>query len=102
MTQRGLEGAQALVDRDQLDDGRPGQDQVLERGLDAAEGPHNLLHDAEAYRSAYNARAERHVGHQHASLQISVADDVEVEIVEVKAKVVAPYLAEQHPKRRRL
>ncbi len=41
-------------------------------------------------------RRQRDVGHQHARLQVAVAGDVEVEIVEVDAEVVAPHVGEQH------
>ena len=102
VVQRRLEGAQALVDRDQLDDRRPGIDQVLERRLDPAEGAQDLLHDAEGDAAGNDGRRERDVGHEDVGLQVAVAGDVEVEVVEIQAEIVAAHVREQLGERRRL
>src|SRR5690349_6547178 len=42
----GFERAQAVIDRDQVDDRAPGRDEILKRGPDLPECPDDLVHRA--------------------------------------------------------
>src|ERR1700730_12352498 len=95
VVQRRLESQQALVDRQKLDDRRPGVDQVLERRSHAAKGAEILLHDAERKTGGGNGGAECHIRNEYAGLQVSVASDIEIEIVEIDAEIVAADIIEE-------
>src|SRR6185437_11522042 len=91
----GLECAQALINRDQVDDGAPGSDQILKRGSDLPERPDDLVHHAERDSAGDDGWSHQNVGENGVGLQIDVAADVEVQEVQIKPEIVPANVDEQ-------
>ena len=92
---RRLEGAQALVDRQELDHDGPGVDQVLERGAHLVERVQDLVHQPERDGADHDARGEHHVAEDVVDLDVEDARDVEVHVVEVEPEVVPPHVGKE-------
>src|SRR5438270_2196601 len=93
--ERGLECTQALIDRDQVDDGAPGSDQILKRASDLPERPDDLVHGAKRDVAGHDGGSQQDVGKNRVSLQVNDAADVEVQEVQVKPEIVPANVDEQ-------
>src|SRR5271169_5585205 len=97
----GLEAAQSLIDREQVDNGAPGIDEILEGTSDLRERRQDLLHYAERNLAGGDRRHQKDIRKDDISLQINVAAYVEVHEVKIKPEVVVADIGEQHRQRRR-
>src|SRR4051812_8866756 len=92
---RRLERAQALVDREQVDDRGPGVDQYLERVSHLRERIQDLLHRTQRELAGNDRRRQQDVGEDDVGLQIDDAADVEVQVVQIEPEIVLANVLEQ-------
>lgn len=94
--------AQALVDRQQLYDSRPGINQILKRIADLVEGGQNLLQYAEGNCTHRDCRYQKHINEYIVSLHVQHARNIEVHVVEIEAEVAFADVGKQLPECLRL
>src|SRR5262249_32321278 len=94
-----FEGVQTLIDRDQLNNGRPGIHQILQGGANLRECIQYLIHDAKGNSPAHDGRPKHDIGEYIVGLEIADARDIEIHEVQIEPEVVAPYCAVQLGKR---
>ena len=93
--QNRLKGFQALVDRQQFNNRRPGIHQILERVRDLAESRQDLLQYAEGDLSRRNGRDQDQVGKDIVRLNVQPTKHVEIHVVEIQPKIVFANMREQ-------
>src|SRR5215211_7352157 len=89
---RRIERAETLVDRQKLDNRRPGVDEILEGRADLLEGVEDLVHRAEGDLARDDSGRKDDVGEDVVRLQVKNPGNVEVHVVEVEAKVIEPHI----------
>src|SRR3979409_1335211 len=72
---RSLEGPQALIDRDQVDDRAPGSDEILEGAPDFRKRTHDLLKRPERDFAGDDCRREPNVRTNDGALPKNIRDD---------------------------
>lgn len=83
------------MDRLQFDDGGPGVDQILEARRHLPEGGQDLLKKAEGDLPGHDRRYQDQIDEDVVRLQVGVAGDIEVEVVEIQPKIVLANIREE-------
>src|SRR5579863_2234327 len=98
----GLEAAQTLINRNQLNDRAPGVNEILERLADLCERILDLLEWAERELAGNDGWYQQNVRKNDVRLQIDDTADVEIHEVEIEPKIIVADIGEQYRQRWRV
>jgi PAS domain S-box-containing protein len=90
-----IQQEQTFIDREQLNNGCPGVDQILKRVAHLIESCEYLLQNTKSYGACGNCWNQDQIDENIVGLQVETAGHIKVHVVKIEAEIVAPHIAKK-------